>query len=277
MPTKVFISWSGELSRKLGEALRKWLPGVLQYVKPYFTPDDIEKGAKWNSDIARELEEANIGLMCLTRDNTEKPWILFEGGALSKSFEQSRVCPILFNLDITDLKGPLTSFQTTRFNRDDFRRLVETINNAADEGKLEPQVLESVFEMWWPKLEQQVSDILSSHTEDNPEPHRTDRDILEEMLMLTRLSASVSGPSQHVSELAVRELMHALDRLARIAAREGDPSRILTLSVLNSSVNRLCIEAGITRAYEHFMARQNTAIGRAEAKKATDHDREPNG
>ena len=84
MPTKVFISWSGDLSRKLGETLRDWLPSALQYVKPYFTPEDIEKGAKWSSEIAKELESANIGIICLTRDNTEKPWILFEAGALSK-------------------------------------------------------------------------------------------------------------------------------------------------------------------------------------------------
>ena len=200
MATKVFISWSGDLSRRLGEALHKWLPGVLQYVRPYFTPDDIEKGAKWNSEIARELEEANIGLICLTRDNRDKAWILFEAGALSKSFEESRVCTILFNLDTTDLKGPLTSFQTTRFNKDDFKRLVGTINSAAGDDKLEPPVLESVFDMWWPRLEDEVSQILASHTEVNPEARRSDRDILEELLELTRMSASRSGRSPRISE-----------------------------------------------------------------------------
>ena len=91
MPTKIFISWSGPLSQKLGEALRNWLPSALQFVKPYFSPEDIEKGAKWNSEISKELETSNIGIICLTRDNTEKPWILFEAGALSKSLEKSRV------------------------------------------------------------------------------------------------------------------------------------------------------------------------------------------
>ena len=65
MPTKVFISWSGELSRKLGEALRTWLPASLQYVKPYFSPEDIEKGTKWNTEIAKELETSNVGVICL--------------------------------------------------------------------------------------------------------------------------------------------------------------------------------------------------------------------
>lgn len=97
MATKVFISWSGELSNKLAEAVRQWLPGVLQFVKPYFTPSDIEKGARWGSDILTELDSSDIGIICLTKENLEKPWILFESGALSKNFEKSRVCTLLFN------------------------------------------------------------------------------------------------------------------------------------------------------------------------------------
>ncbi|MCB1244741.1 MAG: toll/interleukin-1 receptor domain-containing protein, partial [Verrucomicrobiae bacterium] len=83
MATKVFISWSGELSRKLAETVREWLPGALQFVRPYFTPEDIEKGARWGSDIVQELESSDIGIVCLTHANTDSPWILFEAGALS--------------------------------------------------------------------------------------------------------------------------------------------------------------------------------------------------
>lgn len=98
MATKVFISWSGELSRKLGEALRNWLPAALQFVKPYFSPEDIEKGAKWGSEISKELETSNIGVICLTSENTEKPWILFEAGALSKRVVFAHYCLILIPL-----------------------------------------------------------------------------------------------------------------------------------------------------------------------------------
>src|SRR3989304_1637386 len=129
MATKVFISWSGDLSRKLGEALYKWLPAALQYIKPYFSPDDIEKGAKWNSEIAAELETSNIGIICLTQDNTEKPWILFESGALSRSLDRARVCTLLFNLEATDVKGRLTIRQTLKVEREYFKRLFATINN----------------------------------------------------------------------------------------------------------------------------------------------------
>ena len=57
---KVFISWSGELSKTLAEILKRWLPAVIQAVKPYYTPDDITKGVRWNTDIAKELEESQV-------------------------------------------------------------------------------------------------------------------------------------------------------------------------------------------------------------------------
>ena len=43
---KVFISWSGDRSRKIGEALRDWLPDVLPLVDAFLSTEDIEKGAK---------------------------------------------------------------------------------------------------------------------------------------------------------------------------------------------------------------------------------------
>lgn len=190
MATKVFISWSGDLSRKLGEALREWLPAALQYVRPYFTPEDIEKGTKWNTEITKELESSNVGIICLTPDNTEKPWILFEAGALSKSIDSARVCTLLFNIDSAEVKGPLTGFQATRFVADDFKRLIVTINNTAGDAKLEPGVLDDVFDMWWPRLEERVKQVIGSHDKKSEKDRRTDRDILEEILELARLNST---------------------------------------------------------------------------------------
>ena len=87
---KIFISWSGDLSKELGEAFRNWIPSVLQVIKPYFTPNDIEKGARWSSDIAGELEESKVGIFCLTRDNIKSQWMMFEAGAISKTVEIGR-------------------------------------------------------------------------------------------------------------------------------------------------------------------------------------------
>jgi hypothetical protein len=187
MATQVFISWSGELSKKLAEAVREWLPATLQFVKPYFTPVDIEKGAKWMSDISGELSKSHVGIICLNRENLSSPWILFEAGALSKNLDRSRVCPLLFGLEPAEVEGPLSVFQATRFTREDFKGLVETINNAGGDSKLDKRVLENVFEKWWPGLKEQVDKIQAEHPPADENARRPVEDMVQEILELVRL------------------------------------------------------------------------------------------
>jgi len=255
MATKVFISWSGELSRKLGEALRNWLPATLQYVKPYFSPDDIEKGAKWNSEIAKELETSNVGVICLTQDNTERPWILFESGALSKSLDKARVCTLLFNLDAADVKGPLTSFQATKFVREDFKRLVSTINNTAGDAKLETSVLDGVFDMWWPRLEGQVAEILKTDDKGTKRERRPERDILEEILELTRMNAERAHRPSRITPRAIVRLIENLTDVILCSAHEHGDMGLSMMERIDNPIKDLCMEAGVPEMYDQFHMR----------------------
>jgi len=183
---KVFISWSGKTSKALAEILREWLPSVIQAVKPYFSPDDITKGSRWNTEVSKELEESGVGIICLTRDNLVEPWIMFEAGALSKNLDKSRVCPILFDVDPTDIKGPLVQFQASRFNKEDIKKVLKMINLQLGDTKLPSQVLDDVFHMWWPKLNEKVQQALSKSDTTDKHTMRSERDLLEEILTLTR-------------------------------------------------------------------------------------------
>lgn len=184
---KVFISWSGDQSRDVAHALKEWLPAVIQAVRPYFSPADIEKGARWSSEIAKELEQSRIGVICLTKSNLSAPWIMFEAGALAKSMEKSRVIPLLLGVDPSELFGPLTQFQASGFNKEEVRKLLKSINSALTEGNLEPDVLNAVFEKWWPDLEARVLAIFERpEANSSNKKVRTDREILEEILGLVR-------------------------------------------------------------------------------------------
>lgn len=205
---KVFISWSGNNSKKLGETLRDWLPAVLQMVQPYFTPSDIEKGTRWNSEIAKELESSEVGILCVTRDNLHSDWVMFEAGALSKSLDKAHVCPVLFGIHNTDLAGPLKQFQTTEFDKEDFKKLVSVINNKLGENKLPAKVLDSVFEKWWPELKTKIDKILKKLSQDDTEPIRTERGLLEEILELSRVTwRNTRKPSPSIDPGAIQELL----------------------------------------------------------------------
>ncbi|HEX6184012.1 MAG TPA: TIR domain-containing protein [Pyrinomonadaceae bacterium] len=156
---KVFISWSGERSRLLAQALRDWLPTVIQAVEPMLSKADIHKGTMWGVELSSMLEQSRVGIICLTPDNLTKPWILFEAGVLSKFLTGSHVCPLLFNLEPTDIDGPLAQFQATIVEKEDLRELVRTINFAQGEEALNPELLDRTFELSWPVLERQLSNI----------------------------------------------------------------------------------------------------------------------
>jgi TIR domain len=184
----VFISWSGDLSRQLAQAIRNWLPSTLQYVKPYFTPADIEKGTKWDVEISEKLQQSTVCIIALTRESLTSQWIMFEAGAISRSVEKSRVCAILFDLEITDVQGPLERFQATKFSKAEISQLLGTINSNAGDQALSPSVLETVFNKWWPDLESEVNRILTAAAASSvaaPEV-RTERSLLEETLTLVR-------------------------------------------------------------------------------------------
>jgi hypothetical protein len=121
----------------------------------------------------------------MTEENLTSPWIMFEAGAISKVVEEGLVCPIVFGIRKTDLKGPLASFQAIEFNEDEVRQLLTTINKAAkEEAALSERSLDEQFDKWWLDLKERIEAILS--TQPPSEPKRSERDLLEEAGSNTR-------------------------------------------------------------------------------------------
>ena len=187
----VFISWSGPRSKAVASALRDWLPKVIQSLNPWMSAEDIEKGSRWSNDIAKRLEDCKVGLVCLTLENLNAPWILFETGALSKTLQDTYVIPVLFQFSPTQLEGPLTQFQAVKAEQEDIKSLMQTINRASGESALPDNFLDDSFNKWWPELEQALRDVPKAIVE--RAPARPDRELLEEVL------AEVRGLSRQFS------------------------------------------------------------------------------
>ena len=95
---KVFISWSGNTSRLVAQALYNWFPLVLQSVSPWMSSVDIAIGTRWITEIGVQLKESHFGIICLTPVNLQAPWIHFEAGAISKSLQAPYIVPYLFRI-----------------------------------------------------------------------------------------------------------------------------------------------------------------------------------
>jgi len=222
---KVFLSWSGTRSHKIAMVFRDWLPSVIQEIVPYVSSEDIDKGARWSTDIAKELSDSTFGILCVTRENINAPWLTFEAGALSKTMDKSFVSPFLFDIKRSEVDGPILQFQSTIFEKEDLKKLVATLNKACDKDGLSAERLGKAFDVWYQTLETELNKLRGAE----PEAHDVDggqdlqtpkaQEILEEILELSRINQKlIRNPDgslgSNLEEIAhmVRALLERMDR-----------------------------------------------------------------
>ena len=177
---KVFVSWSGPRSKKLAQAVRDWIPLVLHFVEPWMSDKDISAGERWSQSVGKQLESCNFGIMCITRENMSSQWVLFEAGSLAKSLSDSKVIPLLLDVDYSEISGPLAQFQAKKADRDGMRDVIESVNRTA--GEIVPQAqADKLFAALWPDFEDQLGQI-PSDTGTAAAPARSQHEILEDLV-----------------------------------------------------------------------------------------------
>ena len=105
--------------------------------------------------------------------------------------------------------------------KNDIQKLLGVINSQIGEHKLPPKTLEIVFDKWWPDLEKNIRQILLEV--DEPEkPIRSNRELLEEILQLTRVARQRQVRSG-IIPAAIQDLLDQYIMLHdRQAEKEGD-------------------------------------------------------
>jgi hypothetical protein len=146
---------------------------------------------------------------------------------LAKAVDKTRVCPLLFGLEATDIKGPLVHLQGAQFSETEMKRVIKMMNTELGDQGLETATLDTVFDMWWPKLKEHVDKILQQPAKAKTQQPRDQSDILKEILALARFSADGMremaergfadrvpriGKSQYA---AVMDLVISFDRLVQ--------------------------------------------------------------
>lgn len=226
---KVFLSWSGARSHKVALIFRDWLPSVIQEIVPYVSSEDIDKGARWSTDIAKELSDSTFGILCVTRENISAPWLTFEAGALSKTMDKSFVSPFLFDIKRSEVDGPILQFQSTIFEKEDLKKLVTTLNKACDKDGLSVERLGKAFDVWYPTLEAELSKLRNiepdAHEVEEGQELRTPKaqEILEEILELSRINQKLIRNPDGSLGSSLEEMANMLRALLDRTDRLDDP------------------------------------------------------
>lgn len=215
---KVFVSWSGERSQAVANFSRDWIACVIQAVKPWVSTRDIDRGALWFGEISGQLQEAAVGVICLTQQNKNQPWILFEAGALAKGLSSARVCTLLVDLSPADIRDPLAQFNHTSPTKEGMHALVSTLNGALGAAGLEAKTLDAAFETYWPQFEEEFERILTVTEDPVPEQPRSQNELLAEILETVRsMSTRVNRLEKVQSQVSV------LSRLKKAGGVVGRP------------------------------------------------------
>jgi hypothetical protein len=109
---RIFISQSGPRSQALADALGTFIKKVIPGTTCWVSSKDIDKGARFDDAIRTSLGQSTAGIVCLTSENLNARWILYEAGALStKGIE--RLWTFLLDIGHSKVDPPLSSFQHT--------------------------------------------------------------------------------------------------------------------------------------------------------------------
>ena len=153
---RLFISWSRPQAEDIAPALKNFIQDVLG-IDGIFLSKEIDSGRRWSSEIASALETCDAGLIVVTSENKEAPWLNFEAGAISKRIDDANVIPLLWDISVGEIANtPLNQFQCKSFIRNDIRFVVENLVKLWD---LSPESVDRRFDAMWPNFEAQLKQV----------------------------------------------------------------------------------------------------------------------
>lgn len=132
----------------------------------------------------------------------------------------------------TDLEGPLSQFQGVEANEEGMMSLILSLNQVLpDKDKMTDEMVRNTFRVWWPDLEKRIAEI-PTHTPVNAmKPARSERQLLEEILEISRRLGGTSELKQlpTVSDMVAalvtqREMLDRREsgiQAAEVAAERG--------------------------------------------------------
>ena len=179
------LSWSGERSHFIAQALYEWIPKVIQKLdgKLWISSEDIRKGSKWSQVLAGELETLQLSIACLTPENLQSSWVSFEAGSISKG-EASSVITYLYDLEPGDISQPLGQFNHTRSTKEDTLKMMRDINKEL--AQIGEENFKEQFDNYWPQLESKLKSVPDRPNSEPKGEEREDDNRISEVLEISR-------------------------------------------------------------------------------------------
>ena len=208
---KIFIIWSGTTSKQIACSLKEFFeekvfPG--SSLNCFVSELDIESGDDWWKRVKRELQQCDLGIVCITKENVRAPWIHFESGVVIA--KDKKLIPVLFNCGFNTLDStPLSNKHRVDFyNQTAFVKMVIEINKQLGLVSISDRQLMTLIEKELNGFKASLApvfNVLKATTK------YSERYIFpENITTVTRNTAYISAPMSSVDEAEYNELKEIL-------------------------------------------------------------------
>jgi len=152
---KIFISWSGEKSKRIAVELKSTLEDEIYKgtnLECFVSDLDIASGTDWWDKIKNELKTCKQGILCITKENIRAPWIFFEAGAMVA--HDVPTIPLLINCEFMSLKdSPLDKKHSVKFNDPQkFIQMITDLNKQLGLLPLDKSQISPIAKLGYEKL-----------------------------------------------------------------------------------------------------------------------------
>jgi hypothetical protein len=154
---KIFISWSKTYSGEIAKALQTWLEEAFESkITTFISSEGIESGKDWFREISDQLGECELGILVLTPENINSPWIMYEAGALST---KKAIIPVLFERSADRVEGPISKRNHVTYSKKGFKKLLIDMNKHINAG-VSAKALNAFIETEWDYLQKKIDPLV---------------------------------------------------------------------------------------------------------------------
>jgi len=133
MKKNIFISWSSsdKCTKDIAEGYKNLLNVIFEDKIEIFFSEEMEPAKNSAKNIHSGLEQADIGIVLVSKRTTMSPWLLYEFGCMHKLLQEESLYLILLDLDaeqLSEIAPPMENIQTLFLDKkEDNIRLIESI------------------------------------------------------------------------------------------------------------------------------------------------------
>lgn len=166
---KVFLSWSGKNEKEIALLIKAMLETYYE-VSVFVSDEDIggqERG--WRDSIIENIKKSGYGVVCISPLNKNRPWLLYEAGALEGHLKFKNVSILSLGLPHDLVPSPLKGKQVRVLDKKGYEAFLNDFTKGIKDLKIRKRFTEGSWKSFAKKIKPHLDNIKNEYEALNSE------------------------------------------------------------------------------------------------------------